>query len=109
MPGNPFTDPNWAPDLADTVERVVGKVRSVATDNAVKVSRAIVFGVLALIALLVATPLLAILVLGAFRELIGFFVSHGRSVYLSYLVLGLLLYLGGFLALRARHSKEDPA
>ena len=21
MPGNPFTDPNWAPDLADTVER----------------------------------------------------------------------------------------
>ena len=29
MPGNPFTDPNWAPDLADTVERVVGKVRTV--------------------------------------------------------------------------------
>ena len=109
MPGNPFTDPNWAPDLADTVERVVGKVRTVATDNAVKVSRAIVFGVLALIAVLVATPLVAILALGVLRELIGFFVSHGRAVYLSYLVLGAVLYLGGFLALRARHSKEDPA
>jgi len=109
MLGNPFTDSNWAPELADTVERVVGKVRSVATDNAVKVSRAIVFGVLALLALLVATPLVAILALGVFRELIGFFVSHGRAVYLSYLVLGLVLYLGGFLALRARHSKEVPA
>ena len=58
MPGNPFTDPNWAPDLADTVERVVGKVRTVATDNAVKASRAVVFGVLALISLVVATPLI---------------------------------------------------
>ena len=46
MPGNPFTDPNWAPDLADTVERTVGKVRTLTTDNAVKVSRALVFGVL---------------------------------------------------------------
>ena len=27
MPGNPLTDPNWAADLADTVERVVGTVR----------------------------------------------------------------------------------
>ena len=44
MPGNPFTDPNWAPDLANTVERVVGKVRNVATDNAVKASRGVVFG-----------------------------------------------------------------
>ena len=31
MPGNPLTDPNWAPDLADTVERVVGTVREGAT------------------------------------------------------------------------------
>jgi len=109
MPGNPFTDPNWAPDLADTVERVVGKVRTTATDNAVKASRAVVFGVLALISLVVATPLITILALGVLREFIGFFVSHGRAVYLSYLVLGLVLYVGGFLALRARHSKEDPA
>ena len=105
MPGNPFTDPNWAPDLADTVERVVGKVRTVATDNAVKASRAVVFGVLALIAGLVALPLLIILVLGVLRETLGFFISHGRAVWISYLSLGALLMLGGFLALRARHAK----
>ncbi len=106
MPGNPFTDPNWAPDLADTVERAVGKVRTVATDNAIKASRAVVFGVLALIAALVAIPLVVILLLGVLREGLGFFVSHGRAVWISYMALGAILMIVGFLALRARYAKE---
>jgi hypothetical protein len=104
MPGNPFTDPNWAPDLADTVERVVGKVRSTATDNAVKASRAVVFGVLVALAALVALPLGVVLALGVFRELLGFFMNHGRAVYWSYFTLGVILMIGGFFALRARHK-----
>ena len=106
MPGNPFTDPNWAPDLADTVERAVGKVRTVATDNAVKASRGVVFGVLALVVGLVAVPLLVILLLGVLREALGCFVSHGRAVWISYMALGAILMIAGFVALRARHSKE---
>jgi hypothetical protein len=106
MPGNPLTDPNWAPDLADTVERVVGKVRTTATDNAVKASRAVVFGVLILLALMVAIPLLTILFLGVLRELLGFFVDHDQAVYLSYLILGAILMIGGFVALRQRHKGE---
>ncbi|MCB0979363.1 MAG: hypothetical protein M9961_06950 [Ilumatobacteraceae bacterium] len=107
MPGNPFTDPNWATDLADTVERVVGKVRSVATDNAVKASRGIVFGTLGLIALLTALPLLVILLLGAFRELLwGFFVDRDTAVYASYLTIGVFFMMIGFLLLKLRHSKE---
>jgi hypothetical protein len=106
MPGNPLTDPNWAPDLADTVERVVSKVRTTATDNAVKASRAVVFGVLILLAVLVALPLLVILALGLIREVLGFFVDHDTAVYLSYYVLGGILMIGGFFALRARHSGE---
>lgn len=106
MPGNPFTDPNWAPDLADTVERAVGKVRTLATDNAVKASRGVVFGVLGLLAALVALPLLIILLLGTLRELLGFFVSHGRAVWISYLILGALMFVGGFVALAQRRGKE---
>jgi hypothetical protein len=106
MPGNPLTDPNWAPNLADTVERVVGKVRTTATDNAVKASRAVVFGVLILLALMVAIPLLTILFLGVLRELLGFFVDHDQAVYLSYLILGAILMIGGFVALRQRHKGE---
>jgi len=108
MPGNPFTDPNWAPDLADTVERMVGKVRTVATDNAVKASRGVVFGTLALIAVLIAVPLLVILLLGAFRETLGFWLSHGRAVWVAYLSLGSILVLVGFLFLKARPS-NDPS
>ena len=104
MPGLPFNNPNWAPDLADTVERVVGKVRTTATDNAVKASRAVVFGVLILLAVLVAVPLAVILSLGILRELLGFFVSHGRAVYLSYYILGVALMIGGFVALHMRHK-----
>lgn len=108
MPGNPFTDPNWAPDLADTVERLVGKVRSVATDNAIKALRGVVFGVLALIAAVVAIPLVIILLLGILREGLGFFVSHGRAVWISYMLLGTVMMIAGFFALRARYAK-DPA
>jgi hypothetical protein len=106
MPGNPFTDPNWAPDLADTVERVVGKVRTVATDNAVKASRGLVFGVVALLAVAVAVPLLIILLLGLLRETLGFFVDHGQAVWISYYILGGILMIAGFFALRLRHSKD---
>lgn len=107
MPGNPFTDPNWAPNLADSVERVVGKVRTLATDNAVKASRAVVFGVLALIAALVAVPLVVILAIGLFREFLGIWLSHGRAVWVSYLVMGSVLMIAGFFALRMRHQKEE--
>lgn len=106
MPGNPFTDPHWAPDLADTVERVVAKVRTTATDNAVKASRAIVFGVLILIAVMVAVPLLVVLFIGAIRELLGFGMGHARAVYWSYLTFGSVLMIGGFVALRLRHKAD---
>jgi hypothetical protein len=104
MPGLPFNNPHWAPDLADLVERYVGKVRIIATDNAVKVSRAVVFGVLIIMAVMVAVPLAVILALGILRELLGFFMPHARAVYVSYYILGVVLLVGGFVALHQRHK-----
>ena len=107
MPGNPLTNSKWAPDLADNVERMVAKVRSVATDNAVKASRGIVFGILALMALLIAAPLgiivftrLAQIVLSRMTR-----TDHATTVWLSYLITGGLLMLCGFFALAKRHPK----
>jgi hypothetical protein len=51
MPGNPMTDPNWASDLADLIALYVGKVRTAVTERAVTVVRAVVFGIIILIAL----------------------------------------------------------
>ncbi len=108
MPGNPLTDSKWAPDLADNVERMVGKVRSVATDNAVKASRGIVFGILGLISLLVAAPL-GIIVFTKFAQVVLSRMTrtdHETTVWLSYMISGGLLMVGGFIALAKRHPKK---
>ena len=47
MPGNPLTDPNWAPKLADTIVRVVESIRDKTTKKVLTAYRAIVFGVIA--------------------------------------------------------------
>ena len=39
MPSNPLSDPNWAPQLADTIERVVGQVRDKTTKPVVMITR----------------------------------------------------------------------
>ncbi len=107
MPGNPLTDSKWAPDLADSVERMVGKVRSVATDNAVKASRGVVFGILVVICLMIAAPL-GIIVFTRFAQVILSRLTrtdHATTVWLSYLITGGLLMLAGFFALAKRHPK----
>ena len=109
MPGNPFTDPNWAPNLAETVERSVGKVRSLATDNAVKVSRALVFGLLAVICLLVAAPLGTILFVRFAQVVLSRITrtDHATTVWLSYMVTGGLMMILGFVMLRLRHTTSE--
>ena len=111
MPGNPFTDPNWAPNLADTVERTVGKVRTVATDNAVKVSRALVFGLLAVICLLVAAPLGTILFVRFAQVVLSRMTrtDHATTVWLSYMITGGLFMIIGFIMLRLRHTTSEDA
>ena len=61
MPGNPFTDPNWAADLADTVERVVASVRDKTTKPIVTVTRGLVYGLLTAILGIAAIVLLIIM------------------------------------------------
>lgn len=109
MPGNPFTDPNWAPNLADTVERTVGKVRTVATDNAVKVSRALVFGLLAVICLLIAAPLGTILLVRFAQVVLSRMTrtDHATTVWLSYMITGGLFMILGFVMLRLRRTTSE--
>jgi hypothetical protein len=106
MAGNPLTDPNWAADLADNVERVVGQVRDRATKPAVHITRGVVFGLLAGILGLVAFTMLLIGTTRVLQVLLGLFLPHDRAVYLSYLIVGGILCLGGLLCLRKRHPTD---
>ena len=106
MPGNPLTDPNWAPDLADTVERVVGTVRQKTTDNVVKAARIIVFGLLGAVLGIVALILLVIILTRVVQVLLDFAVTQARAVYLSYFIIGGICCLLGALLMKRRHSDD---
>jgi uncharacterized membrane protein len=106
MPGNPLTDPNWAADLADTVERVVGTVRDKATKPAVHVTRGIVYGLIALFLGLTAVTLFLIGITRGLQAFLDLFVTPERAVYLSYLIVGGILCLLGALFFRKRHSPD---
>ena len=83
MPGNPLTDPNWAPDLADTVD---GSSATSATRPPTTRSRppaSIVFGLLGAILGIVAL-VLVITFTRALQELLDLAITTARAVYLSY-------------------------
>jgi hypothetical protein len=102
MAGNPLTDPNWAPDLADTVERLVGTVRERATKPAVHAARGVVFGVLAAILAVVAITLLLVGSTRGLQSLLVLAVDWATAVYLSYFIVGGILCLAGLLLLTRR-------
>lgn len=106
MPGNPFTDPNWAADLADTIERVVGKVRDKTTRPLVVATRSAVYGMLAGVLGMVAAILLVVMLTRALQSLLDLGFSQARSVYLSYLLIGGLISVVGLLVLRKRYSND---
>ena len=104
MPGNPLTDPNWANDLANTVERVVSTVRDKTTNNVVLVARGVVFGLLAAILGVTALVLLLLALTRGLQALLDIAVTWERAVYLSYLILGGICCIIALFLMRKRHS-----
>jgi hypothetical protein len=109
MPGNPLTDPNWAADVTDTIERLVGKVRDNVTVKAVTAVRALVFGLIIAIAALATFTLLIVVMTKLLQGLVRFptRTDHASSVWISYLVMSVLLFLGGTVCMRKRFGGED--
>ncbi|MEX2626797.1 MAG: hypothetical protein WD225_07915 [Ilumatobacteraceae bacterium] len=105
MAGNPITDPNWARELADTVDRIVGKVRDTTTDNIVLVARALVFGLFIAIVGIFTLVIFLVAVTRGLQALLELAVEWPRAVYLSYLILGgILCALGGLMMSKRRAS-----
>jgi hypothetical protein len=108
MPSNPLSDPNWAPQLADTIERVVGQVRDRTTKPVVMIARGLVFGLLGLFVGLFALVLVLIGLLRGLQALIEWPLSHPTAVWVSYLLLGGLFCLAGAFCMTKRNSREAP-
>jgi len=106
MAGNPLTDPNWASDVTDTIVSTVDKVRDRTTKPLVMLARGLVFG---LLTAFLASFVLVVVIIGASRGLISALewpFDHDSAVWISYLVLGGLLCIGGMVAMGKRDSKD---
>ncbi|HEY5662461.1 MAG TPA: hypothetical protein VIS05_00340 [Ilumatobacter sp.] len=106
MPGNPLTDPNWASDLTEQITSVVGKVRDATTNNAIKVVRGVVFGLLGMFLGIVTIVLLLIISTRGLQSLLDIWFAWDKSVYLSYFIVGGLLTAIGLLLMSKRHSTD---
>jgi hypothetical protein len=105
MPGNPLTDPNWAPDLADQITEFVGNVRDKTTNNAIKAARGVVFGLLAAFLGLTLLVLTLITLTRGLQALLDLGVSWGRAVYLSYFIVGGIFALTGLFLMTKRATR----
>jgi len=108
MPGNPLTDPDWAANLASTIERVVGRVRDTTTTRAVLAVRALVFGIVIGLAGIAALVLSIVLALKLVQRLVnvGGWIDTDSSVWVSYLLLSVVLAAAGAWCMRQRTARE---
>ena len=108
MPGNPLTDPTWASNVADSIERVVGSVRDKATLKVVSLVRVLVFGLVIGLVGLAVLALSVIIGVRLLQALVRFptRTDHASAVWISYLVMSGLLFLGGALCMHKRFSAD---
>ena len=108
MAGNPLTNPNWAPELADTVDRLVGQVRDNATSKAVKVVRGVVFGLVVGVTAITALVLVVIIGTRLLQQLltIAGLLDADTSVWVSYMVMAGILFVAGVLCMRKRSAPD---
>ena len=104
MPGNPLTDPNFAADTADRIDRIVGTVRRKAVQPIVTAARAAVFGLLAAFLGVFALVLLLVGLTRGLQAFLALWIAEPRTVYLSYLIIGALLCAVGMVLM----SKRSP-
>lgn len=106
MPGNPLTNPDWAPNIANTIERVVGGVRDKTTKPVLLLYRGLVYGVIAAFGGLTALVLGVILLTRGLQAVLDWPFAHQTSVWLSYLLVGALFSAAGLVLMVKRHPKK---
>jgi hypothetical protein len=104
MAGNPLTDPNWAADTTDQVVKLVDNVKAKTTKPAVMAARGLVFGLIATFLGIFALVLLLVLITRGTQAFLDIWLSHERSVYISYFAIGGVFTLAGLVLFKKRND-----
>ncbi len=97
---------DWVTQLVGLIERVVGALNSKATRPAIKVVRALVYGVIAACFAVMALILLAIAAVRLLVIATGALFNHEQA-WLAEFVVGAGFVLAGFFLLARRHARAD--
>ncbi len=106
MPGNPLNDPSWATDVTEQITTFVGNVRDKTTNNAIKVVRGVVFGLLGMFLGFVSIVLLLIIATRGLQSLLDIWFEWDKAVYISYFIVGGILTVAGLFLMSKRQSKS---
>ena len=101
IPGLP---PDWPQQATGKVVTLVDNVRTKTAGPAIRVSRGIVYGLIAVILLFVALPLFLVGATRGLISLIDLSAGHDKAVWISYLAIGGFFTLVG-LALWSRRPR----
>jgi hypothetical protein len=105
-PSQPSAPPEWTTQVTDRIVGVVDSVKAKTTLKVVGIVRIVVYGLVAAVAGLLGLLLLLLTVL---RLWDNYAPIHplGRRVWLAYVVLGGLFFLGGLLMWRLRTKQQE--
>jgi hypothetical protein len=103
---NPFTDPKWAEKTLRLIDRTVGFVRDKTTRPLANLVRAIVFGVILIVAALLMFIFGLIGLVRAFNELLDIWLTRPTAVWVSYFILSAIFVGAGAILMRKRHAYE---
>jgi hypothetical protein len=104
---NPIGNPDWPKQTADLLENLTSSIRDKTSKPVILISRALVFGLLAAFAGVVAIVLLLVIATRVLQVLIALPLDHDTSVWISYLVVGGLFCVVGLLLMTKRHAPHD--
>ncbi len=102
--GTPPTAPptgDWAAQAADTIERVVGQIRSRTTQPAIKAARGLVYGLLAGI---LGIAVFVWIFVALFRVLD---IVLPGGMWAAYLLMGVVFVIIGAILMRMRHAPPE--
>ena len=108
LPGPPPPERDWPAQAADTIERVVEQVRDKTTGPALTAARGIVYGTFGGI---ISVACVIVLIIGAVRLVDNYLpdaVFGEEHIWVAYLIVGLVLVIGGAVCWSRRRTREEP-
>ena len=109
MFSNPFTDPNWAERVTNLLADIVEKIRSRTTQPLIYLARAIVFGIIALVGIVLSATLLIVGSTRLLQDVLEIWFARDTAVWASYFIIGAIFMLAGMILMKKRYTKNPKA